>query len=34
MQAYVDLTSDPGLCWVKFFVKDSIGRRQLRMQQN
>ena len=30
----VDLTSDLGLYWVKFFVKDSIGRRQLRMQQN
>jgi hypothetical protein len=29
MQACVDLTSDLGLCWVKFFVKDSIGRRQL-----
>jgi hypothetical protein len=30
----VDLTSDLGHCWEKFFVKDFIGRRQLRMQQN
>jgi hypothetical protein len=30
----VDPTSDLGPCWVKFFVKDFIGRRQLRMQQN
>jgi hypothetical protein len=34
MQAYVDLTSDLGPYWEKFFVKDFIGRRQLRMQQN
>jgi hypothetical protein len=30
----VDLTSDLGPCWEKFFVKDFIGRRQLQMQQN
>jgi hypothetical protein len=30
----VDLTSYLGPCWEKFFVKDFIGQRQLRMQQN
>jgi hypothetical protein len=34
MQAYVDLTLDLGLCLEKFFVKDFIGQRQLRMQRN
>ena len=34
MQAYVDLTLDLGLCLEKFFVKDFIGQRQLRMQQS
>jgi hypothetical protein len=30
----VDLTLDLGLCLEKFSVKDFIGQRQLRMQQN
>jgi hypothetical protein len=34
MQVCVDLTLDLGPCWEKFFDKDFIGRRQLRMQQN
>jgi hypothetical protein len=32
-QAFVDLTLDLGLCLEKFFVKDFIGQRQLRMQR-
>jgi hypothetical protein len=34
MQACVDLTLDLGLRLEKFFIKDFISQRQLRMQRN
>jgi hypothetical protein len=34
IEACLDLTLDLGLCWEKFFAKDFIGQKQLRMQQN